>query len=294
MENKIDGYKIFESVARNESISKASEELYISQPAVSQSIKKLEDSLGGPLFYRTKFGVRLTNEGKEFYNQVKQGLDFIENGERIFSSLKNIETGTIKIGASTTLTKYILIPYLKEFHKRFPSIKIDIVNNLSSSLIKTLKSGLIDLLILNTPIQDQSDLNITPIETIEDVFCANKEYIDTSKTYTFDELKNYNLIIQKKPSNTRLHFDTLLKENNQTLTPFIEAASFTSVAELTKICFGYSYLPKQFIKKELNEGSLALLKTNINTGSRDVVLITSKNNSLSFATNELIKLITSK
>ena len=89
MENKIDSYKIFESVARNESISKASEELFISQPAVSQSIKKLEETIGGNLFNRTKFGVRLTSEGKAFYDYIKQGLDYIENGERIFSSLKN-------------------------------------------------------------------------------------------------------------------------------------------------------------------------------------------------------------
>ena len=90
MENKIDSYKIFESVARNESISKASEELFISQPAVSQSIKKLEETIGGELFNRTKFGVRLTSEGKTFYDHIKKGLDYIENGERIFSSLKNL------------------------------------------------------------------------------------------------------------------------------------------------------------------------------------------------------------
>ena len=125
MENKIDSYKIFESVARNESISKASEELFISQPAVSQSIKKLEESIGGELFNRTKYGVRLTTEGKAFYDYIKKGLDYIENGERIFSSLKNLNIGTIRIGASSTITKNILIPYLKTFHKLYPNININ-------------------------------------------------------------------------------------------------------------------------------------------------------------------------
>ena len=149
MENKIDSYKIFESVARNESISKASEELYISQPAVSQSIKKLEESVGGELFNRSKSGVKLTSEGKLFYDYIKKGLDYIENGERVFSSLKNIEVGTIKIGVSASLTKHILMPYLKTFHKLYPNINIEIVNHLSSELVHMLKSGLVDLLMLN-------------------------------------------------------------------------------------------------------------------------------------------------
>ena len=127
MENKVDSYKIFESVARNESISKASEELFISQPAVSQSIKRLEEMVGGELFNRTKFGVKLTTEGRVFYDYIKKGLDFIENGEKVFSSLKNLEVGTIRIGASATLTKNILMPYLKEFHNRYPNIDIEIV-----------------------------------------------------------------------------------------------------------------------------------------------------------------------
>ena len=136
MENKIDSYKIFESVARNGSISKASEELFISQPAVSQSIKRLEDIMGGELFNRTKFGVRLTTEGKIFYEQIKKGLDHIENAERIFSSLKNLETGTIKIGASASITKHILMPYLKTFHKEYPNINIEIVTKILCNIWK--------------------------------------------------------------------------------------------------------------------------------------------------------------
>lgn len=294
MENKIDSYKIFESVARNESISKASEELFISQPAVSQSIKKLEETIGGELFNRTKFGVRLTSEGKAFFDYIKKGLEFIENGERIFSSLKSLETGTIKIGASSTLTKHILMPYLKTFHKLYPNINIDIVNNLSSTLVTMLKNGFLDLLILNLPMQETSDLQIQPFTQLQDTFCSSKEYMDTNKSYTLQELKNYKLITQKRPSNTRTFFDNFLKENNIKLLPSIEAVSFNVVTDLTKIGFGYSYSTKEFIKDELEKGTLVELKTNILPKKREVALVTYKNTSISFASQKLIDLILNK
>lgn len=291
MENKIDNYKIFESVARNESISKASEELFISQPAVSQSIKKLEESIGGELFNRTKFGVKLTSEGKAFYDYIKRGLDYIENGERVFSSLKNLDVGTIRIGASATLTKHILMPYLKEFHKAYPNIDIEIVNHLSSNLVNMLKNGLLDLLILNLPMLDSTDLQVFTFTTVQDVFCASPEYMDCEKEYNLDELKNYKLITQKRPSNTRTFFDNFLKTNNIKIIPSVEAVSFNVVCDLTKIGFGYSYLTKEFIQDELKSGQLKQLKTNLLPAKRDIGLVLYKNTHIPFASQKLIDLI---
>lgn len=294
MEVKIDTYKIFESVARNESISKASEELFISQPAVSQSIKKLEESIGGELFNRTKFGVRLTSEGKTFYEHIKKGLDYIENGERLFTSLKNLEKGTIKIGASSTITRHILMPYLEIFHAFYPNINIEIVNHLSSTLVTMLKNGLLDLLILNLPMQDASELDIYPFTSVQDIFCCKENYIDTTKIYSLQELKKYKLITQKRPSNTRNFFESFLKENNVKLNPSIEAVSFNVVTDLTKIGFGYSYSAREFIKDDLEKGLLKEIKTNVIPKKRDIGLVLYKNTHISFASEKLINIILNK
>ena len=104
-------YRIFYVVANHCNITKASEELSISQPAISKSIKNLEEQLGGQLFVRTKRGVVLTEEGKEFYNYIKQAIEYINNAENKFTDLINLETGCIKIGISTTLTKEFLLPF---------------------------------------------------------------------------------------------------------------------------------------------------------------------------------------
>ena len=108
-------YRVFYTVANNGNITKASEELNITQPAISKSIKKLEDQLGGQLFVRTKRGVVLTQEGKEFYKYIKNAMEYIANGESKFTELINLESGCIRIGISTTLTKEFLLPYLKNF-----------------------------------------------------------------------------------------------------------------------------------------------------------------------------------
>ena len=127
-------YKVF-IVAKNKHMTKASEELHISQPAISQSIKKLEDQLGGTLFLRSNKGMELTEEGKMFYEYVKGALELINDAENEFTSFKDLTKGEIKIGCSTTLTKLILMNALKEFHKEYPNININITNNLTSNLL---------------------------------------------------------------------------------------------------------------------------------------------------------------
>ena len=127
-------YRVFYIVAKNKHMTKASEELHISQPAISQSIKKLENQLGGSLFLRSNKGMELTEEGKMFYEYIKGALELINNAENEFTSFKDLSKGEIKIGCSTTLTKLILIDAIKKFHDEYPNININITNDLTYNL----------------------------------------------------------------------------------------------------------------------------------------------------------------
>ena len=142
-------YRVFFVVAKHKHMTKASEELHISQPAISQSIKKLEEQLGGTLFLRSNKGMELTEEGKMFYEYVKGALELINNAENEFTSFKNLDKGEIKIGCSTTLTKLVLLDALKRFHPNYPNININITNDLTSNLINDLKLGKLDFVILD-------------------------------------------------------------------------------------------------------------------------------------------------
>ena len=144
MDINYESYKIFYHVALNQSISKAAE-LLISQPAVSYQIKVLEEQLGITLFVRTKKGVTLTDEGKILYSYISKGIENFINGENALTNLKNLDYGIIRIGASTTVSKHVLMPYLKIFHKLYPNIEINITNNLTEELMRELRNGNLDI-----------------------------------------------------------------------------------------------------------------------------------------------------
>lgn len=288
-------YRIFYVVANKKNITKAAEELFISQPAVSKAIKKLENNLGGKLFNRTKKGVVLTEEGKEFYNYIKVALEYINNAENKFNDLINLETGTIKIGVSVTLTKYFLIPLLEEFHDLHPKINIQIDTNITKVLFDKLKNGLLDLVILNLPYKKENDIKIIKCKNIQDAFYANKNYENLkNKELSLNELNNYPLVLQAKSSNTRTFLDDVAKENNVTLNPNMELASYSLVTEFTKIGFGIGYLTKEYIQDELKNKELFEIKLKEKIPRRSIGIAYSNKNLPSFATKEMIRIITKK
>jgi len=289
-------YRVFYTVANTGNITKAAEELMISQPAISKSIKNLEEQLGGQLFIRTKRGVILTDEGKEFYNYISRAMEYIYNAENKFKDLINLNTGTIKIGISTTLTKEFLTPYLEIFHSKYPKIDIQIITNLSGELIPKLKNGLIDIMILN--IVDESfdkDINIIPCKEIQDCFVVNSTYKDLiNKELSFSDLNDYPLILQSKGSNTRKFLDDLVIKHNVVLKPIMELASYSLVVEFSKIGLGIGYVTKDYIKKELDNKELFILNIKENIPKRSVGIATSKTHLPSFSAKKLIEIITNK
>ena len=286
-------YRIFYVVANNKNITKASLELNISQPAISKSIKNLEEQLGGKLFIRTKRGVILTEEGKEFYNYIKQAIEYINNAENKFTDLINLETGCIKIGISTTLTKEFLLPYLEEFHKLYPKIDIEIMTYLTSDLFPRLKNGLIDLIILNLNDKNYgNDIEIIKCREIHDCFIVGNKYKElANKNLSLNDLNNYPLILQAKGSNTREFLDKFSNENNVIFKPNIELASYTLVVEFTKIGLGIGYATKEYIKDKIKNKELYELKIKEKIPSRYIGIALSKNHIPNFSTKKLIEII---
>ena len=287
-------YRIFYVVANHCNITKASEELSISQPAISKSIKNLEEQLGGQLFVRTKRGVFLTEEGKEFYNYIKQAIEYINNAENKFTDLINLETGCIKIGISTTLTKEFLLPYLEEFHSLYPKIDIQIITNLTSDLMPKLRNGLIDIVILNLNDKNYgNDTQIIKCRKINDCFVVNNKYKELiDKEVSLKDLNNYPLILQAKGSNTREFLDNIARENGVVLKPNIELASYSLVVEFSKIGLGIGYAIKEYIKQEIKNKELFELKVKEKIPSRYIGIALSKNHVPNFSTKKLIEIIT--
>lgn len=281
-------YRVFYTVAKNKHMTKASEELHISQPAISQSIKKLEEQLGGTLFLRSNKGMELTEEGKMFYEYVKGALELISNAENEFTSFKDLSKGEIKIGCSTTLTKLILIEALKDFHNEYPNININITNDLTSNLINDLKLGKLDFVIFNESNIKETNLHLEKIKELKQSFIYNPEFF-SDELNTFEELNKLPLILQKEESNSRKLLDHIFMQEGIKLIPKMEVVSQELITEFVNIGLGIGFVIIDLATR--NHKNLKELKINKKIPSINIYLATNKSVCLTFASKTFIKYI---
>lgn len=279
-------YRVFYTVAKNKHMTKASKELHISQPAISQSIKKLEEQLGGTLFLRSNKGMELTLEGKMFYEYIKGALELINNAEHEFTSFKDLTKGEIKIGCSTTLTKLVLIDVISKFNKDYPNINIIVNNDLTSNLINDLKLGKLDFVIFNESNIKETNINLTKIKELKQGFIYNPLFYK-DKINSFNDLNNYPLILQRQESNSRKLLDYIALNNNVKLIPRMEVVSQELITEFVNIGLGIGFSIIELAKR--NYSNLEELKINKKIPNINVYLATNKSISLTFASKTFIK-----
>lgn len=257
-------YKVFYHVAGNLSFSAAANSLYISQSAVSQSIKQLEEQLGSKLFFRNTKQVKLTKSGELLFSHVEQAFNFLKTGERSIAELQALQLGELKIGASDTICKYFLLPYLKQFHQLYPKIKINITNRASPVCAELLRKGLVDISIINLPnARPDKDLTISRLQAVHDVFIAGPKYSHLQhQVLELRQLNDYPLLMLERNSTTRLFFDQYLQQHNLKITPEIELDSVDIMIELVKIGLGISFIAREYLQKELANNEVVPLNVN--------------------------------
>lgn len=281
-------YRIFYVVAKNKHMTRASEELCISQPAISQSIKKLEDQLGGTLFIRSNKGMELTKEGEMFFDYIKGALDLITSAENEFTTFKNLDKGVIRIGVSTTLTKLVLMDTVEEFHKLYPNVEIKIVNGLTDNLLLDLEKGKIDFVIFNEGLYDPKIFAIDKLCSLKEGFIYNKKYFKDS-IKVLEDINNYPIIIQNSNSNSRKVIDEFLLKKGITLKPKMEVVSQDLVVEFTESGLGVGYTIIDLAKK--NYPDLEELNVNSSLPDIDILVASNKNIVLPFASKEFLSIL---
>lgn len=261
-------YKIFYTVANTKNISKAADELFISQPAISKSISKLEQSVGCNLFIRNSRGVTLTEEGELLYNHIHNAFDSISIGEESLKRMHNLGIGQIRIGVSTSLCKYILMPYLQDFVKLNPHIKISIECNSTIETLQLLDEGKIDIgLICHS--DNIKNLEYYSIGEIEDIFVATKTYLDNlvyrvnkhdenniSELSEKEILEHSNLMLLDKENITRIHIDEYFKDNDIHPNQLLEINNMDLLIDFANIGLGVACVVKQFVENDLKNNNI--------------------------------------
>lgn len=289
-----EAYKVFYHVAREGSISRAAEKLFITQPAVSRTIRQLEEKIGTMLLFRTSKGVKLTNEGQILFGFVEQAFNYLALGEKMLTQMKALDSGSISIGVGDSICKLYLLPYLKRYHTDYPNIDIHITNQKSHEIIDMLKRGEIDVGIINLPIEDET-LRITSVMDIHDCFAVGRKYLHlTEKPLPLSELVHYPVMLIEKGTNSRRYVEEFLKLHGVNVQPDFELGNFELLAQFAMINLGVACIVREYFPVEFESGMLYSVPLEEEIPARSIGLATLKVVPLSAATKELIYLLTNK
>ena len=285
-------YRVFYMVAKCGSLTRAAEELYISQPAVSPSRQQLENQLGVPLFKRTHRGMELSeNGGKLIFQEVEQALELFNQAENRIEQTKTEATGTLRIGASDTIFEYFLADKIVDYHEKFPSVKIELMADFTPDTIEKLKANACDVAFVNLPIAVDEELLLEETNArLNDIFIAGEKFDELStEVLTLEKLKKYPLIFMDKNTVARRSFDTFLNSLGVQLQPAIEVGSWDLMKRLVSRGMGIGVIPKQYAKRELQSGELFEVRTDPLLPVRSIGVLLSKNQPVSYALHSFIE-----
>lgn len=272
MNQNLSSYRIFYTVANAGNISKAAKELYISQPAISKSIQKLEESVGCKLFSRSSRGVVLTEEGKLLYEHVSDAFETLTLGEEKLRRSIELGVGHLKIGVSSTLCKYLLLPYLKEFIRQNPHISISITCQSTNDTLKLLEDNKIDIGLIGKP-GNLKNIHFDFLEEIEDIFVATKDYLRNLKARGVTKnqiLQSSTLMLLDKNNMTRQYIDDYLQENQIQVRDSIDISNMDLLIDFARISVGVACVIKNFVKEDLESGALIEIPLGIPIHKREV------------------------
>lgn len=286
-------YKVFYYVAKTKNITKASEILLISQPAITQTIKKLESELNVTLFYRTSRGMELTSVGDELFENIKNSIECLNNCKRLLNEFDSDEIKTIRIGGGTTLLKNNALEGFKIFKEKYPNIKIEIIRGITSELLNKLHDNILDLVLFNMPVQIDENLDYKIIETTQDVFVANSNFYSDlkGKKISITDLTNLPLVLQSDVSSSRKFLNSICKKNKMVLNDSYELESYDLVLSFVKAGLGIGFINRNHILNELEKGELFELKLDYQIPSRQIGIAFNKKNFNSKYITEFINAI---
>ncbi len=289
-ESNLNRYRIFCAVAECGSISRTAELNYISQPAISKAVTKMEESLGTTLFVRNHRGVTLTDEGRVFYEELKTAFDIIKSGEDKLKRINELGIGRLRLGASAVLCKCMLLPYLKGFISENPHIKITIECQSSSQVRKLLSDGVIDIGLMAKP-ENLAELSFYSLGEIEDIFTATPQYLENLQIRENGIFEKANIMLLSSGNVSRNHVDSYFKENSIEPEHILEVSNMDMLIEFAKIGMGAACVVKQFVRNELLSGDLVEISLDVPMSKREVGLAYVKNSHSAAAVEKFMSYI---
>lgn len=252
-------YRIFLYLFEEKSISKTAAKLYVSQPAISYSLKELESQLGYTLFYRNSKGIEPTVEAKELYGYISTAFNILNDAEEHIKNLNNLNIGCIRIGTSSHIGMFYLTSFISEFRKLYPGIKFEIVCKSSTEMIEMLETRKLDIIVDSLSVNSKKNVTKIVLSKLNNCFAYNKKYLSSIDIKSVEDLKKYPLILPNETSSTRLRLDEYMESKNIKLSPVIDVWTTEIMLNLVRSGLGIGYFSENVIYSQDDKDNFNVL-----------------------------------
>ena len=285
-------YKIFLYLFEEKSISKTAARLYVSQPAISYSLKELENQLGYTLFYRNSKGIEPTLEAKELYSYISTAFNILNDAEEHIKNLNNLNIGCIRIGTPSHIGVFYLANYIADFRKIYPGIRFEIICKSTADMVEMLETRKLDIIVDTLPINTKKDVTKITLSKMQNCFAYNKTIMKDVNINKVEDLKDYPLILPSATSSIRLKLDEYMESHNTKLSPILESWTTEIMLEMVREGVGIGYFVKNVIDTQTDKDSFEVLTFDGNLPAIDVCCVYIED-FLTTATRKFVDLLTS-
>lgn len=267
-------YKIFVYVAKEENLTRASEKLNLTQPAVTKHIKNLENILETKLFTRSNHGIKLTKQGEELYEKIKDAIETLINVEKQTEKERNIN-----LGIHSTILNKIFNECMTNYYKTNTKSGINTFNLDNAEMITKLKNAELDIIFSKKMqnINETHDITFIKIGTWNDVLISNKNHKLANKKITIEQLKKQTLYMPKRTSETTKNFLASTNHKYEDF-PNINHMTYKTILEVVKNSDGIGLITKEFLTEELPNTDVKILETEFKIQPVEFGIYINKNN----------------
>lgn len=266
-------YKIFLYLFEERSISKTANRLYVSQPAISYSLKELESQLGYTLFYRNSKGIEPTLEAKELYSYISTAFNILNDAEEHLKNLNNLNIGCIRVGTTAQIGVFYLSKYIAEFRKLYPGIKFEIVCKSTADMVEMLETRKLDIIVDTLPINSKKNVTKVTLSKLHNCFAYNKKTMNDVKVKSVEDLENYPLILPSETSSIRLKLDEYMESQNIKLNSVLESSATEIMLEMVRNGSGIGYFVENVIDSQNDKSDFQVLSFDNSLPAVDVCCV---------------------
>ena len=277
MKENLSLYHIFYIVGKTGNISLAAKELYISQPAVSRAIQKLETNLDTQLFKRSSRGVFLTADGRLLFDKIKAAFELVAEGENSIIHNRSRKIPHLRLGTSTTLCRYVLLSYLKPYISAYPQVRISISCQDTYQTLRLLEEEKIDVGLIGKP-RNLHGCCFRPIMKVNDTFVAATQYLSAQQQLYPDEPLSHNAVFMmlSEENISRQTINSRLREHNMEPVHILEVSTMDLLIQFAETGLGIAGVVRQFVEKELEKGNLSEVPMGFTFPEREIGFVCRK------------------